>query len=159
VAAAFQALSRALERSQIRYVLAVSCDHRVAAGAGRTIGADKLAARLPGRAWQLLTDDELAARAAAAFPAVLAALIEPAGPYRSGPPASPLQRGGREPTDDSALIVGSGQLRTHRVGGARRVPAFAQHLRDNSRAAKVDLERPGEAELPVRPVTCPRVTC
>jgi hypothetical protein len=34
---------------------------------------------------QLLTDDELAARADASFPAVLAALTEPAGP--SAPPA------------------------------------------------------------------------
>jgi SRSO17 transposase len=44
-----------LERSQIRYVLAVSGDHRIPAGAGRTVGADKLAARLPGRAWQRLS--------------------------------------------------------------------------------------------------------
>jgi hypothetical protein len=35
---------------------------------------------------QLLTDDELAARADASFPAVLAALTEPAGP--GPPPAS-----------------------------------------------------------------------
>ena len=43
-----------LEDSQVRYVLAVSCDHRVPAGAERTIRADKLAARLPRRAWQRL---------------------------------------------------------------------------------------------------------
>ena len=36
-------------------MLAVSCDHRVPAGAGRTIRADKLAARLPRRAWQRLS--------------------------------------------------------------------------------------------------------
>jgi hypothetical protein len=36
---------------------------------------------------QLLTDDELAARADASFPAVLAALTEPAGP---GPPPAPF---------------------------------------------------------------------
>ena len=41
-----------LEGHQISHVLAVSCDHRVPAGAGRIIRADKLAARLPGRAWQ-----------------------------------------------------------------------------------------------------------
>jgi SRSO17 transposase len=41
-----------LEGRRISYVLAVSCDHRVPAGAGHTIRADQLAARLPGRAWQ-----------------------------------------------------------------------------------------------------------
>ena len=33
-------------------MLAVACDHRVPAGAGRTLRADQLAARLPGKAWQ-----------------------------------------------------------------------------------------------------------
>jgi hypothetical protein len=37
-----------------RYVLAVSRDHRVPAGAGRALRADVLAARLPKRAWQRL---------------------------------------------------------------------------------------------------------
>jgi SRSO17 transposase len=41
-----------LEAAQIRYALAVSCDHRVPAGAGHTIRADELTARLPRRAWQ-----------------------------------------------------------------------------------------------------------
>jgi len=45
-------LRNRLEAAQIRYVLAVSCDHRVPAGAGHTIRADELAARLPKRAWQ-----------------------------------------------------------------------------------------------------------
>ena len=40
---------------QVRYVLAVSCDHRVPAGAGRVIRADALASRLPRRAWQRLS--------------------------------------------------------------------------------------------------------
>jgi SRSO17 transposase len=44
-----------LETAQIRYVLAVSCDHRIPAGAGRALRADELAARLPGRAWQRLS--------------------------------------------------------------------------------------------------------
>jgi SRSO17 transposase len=44
-----------LEAGQIRYVLAVSRDHRVPAGAGPTIRADKLAAHLPKRAWQQLS--------------------------------------------------------------------------------------------------------
>ena len=44
-----------LEQQRIRYVLAVACDHRVPAGAGRTIRADQLAARLPRRAWQRLS--------------------------------------------------------------------------------------------------------
>lgn len=44
-----------LEDSQVRYVLAVSCDHRVPAGAGHAIRADQLAARLPRRAWQQLS--------------------------------------------------------------------------------------------------------
>jgi SRSO17 transposase len=41
-----------LEAAQIRYVLAVSCAHRVPAGAGRTLRAGELATRLPRRAWQ-----------------------------------------------------------------------------------------------------------
>ena len=48
-------LRTSLEGRWISYVLAVSCDHRVPAGAGHTIRADKLAARLPGRAWQRLS--------------------------------------------------------------------------------------------------------
>ena len=44
-----------LEEAQVRYVLAVSCDHRVPAGAGRTLRADQLAGRLPKRAWQRLS--------------------------------------------------------------------------------------------------------
>jgi SRSO17 transposase len=44
-----------LEERQVRYVLAVSRDHRVPAGAGRTLRADALAARLPKRAWQRLS--------------------------------------------------------------------------------------------------------
>ena len=47
-----------LEDSRIRYVLAVSCDHRVPAGAGHAIRADELAARLPRRAWQRLSAGE-----------------------------------------------------------------------------------------------------
>ena len=43
-----------LEDSQVRYVLAVSCDHRVPAGAGH-LRADALAARLPRRSWQRLS--------------------------------------------------------------------------------------------------------
>ena len=43
-----------LEEAQVRYVLAVSRDHRVPAGAGRALRADALAARLPKRAWQRL---------------------------------------------------------------------------------------------------------
>jgi SRSO17 transposase len=44
-----------LEDSQIRHVLAVSCDHQVPAGAGHAIRADMLAARLPRRSWQRLS--------------------------------------------------------------------------------------------------------
>jgi SRSO17 transposase len=44
-----------LETQRIAYVLAVACDHRVPAGPGRTIRADQLAARLPGKAWQRLS--------------------------------------------------------------------------------------------------------
>ena len=44
-----------LETHRIAYVLAVACDHRVPAGAGRTIRADHLAVRLPGKAWQRLS--------------------------------------------------------------------------------------------------------
>lgn len=44
-----------LEDQHIAYVLAVACDHRVPAGAGRTVRADELAARLPKRAWQQLS--------------------------------------------------------------------------------------------------------
>jgi SRSO17 transposase len=47
-----------LKDSHLRYVLAVSCDHRVPAGGGRTIRADRLAARLPRRAWQQLSAGE-----------------------------------------------------------------------------------------------------
>jgi SRSO17 transposase len=47
-----------LEGEQIACVLAVSCDHRVPAGAGRAIRADALAGRLPGQAWQRLSAGE-----------------------------------------------------------------------------------------------------
>jgi SRSO17 transposase len=41
-----------LEKEKIAYVVAVACDHRVPAGAGRTIRADQVAAKVPARAWQ-----------------------------------------------------------------------------------------------------------
>jgi SRSO17 transposase len=44
-----------LEDQRIAYVLAVACDHRVPASAGRTVRADQLAARMPRRAWQRLS--------------------------------------------------------------------------------------------------------
>jgi SRSO17 transposase len=44
-----------LEQARIRYVLAVSCDHRIHIGAGHTLRAGHLAARLPKRAWQRLS--------------------------------------------------------------------------------------------------------
>jgi hypothetical protein len=39
------------------------------------------------------------------------------------------------------------QFGGHHLGGAVRVSALAQHLRDNGRAAKVNLERLVEVEL------------
>ena len=39
-------------------MLAVACDHRVPAGAGRALRADELAARLPKQAWQRLSAGE-----------------------------------------------------------------------------------------------------
>jgi SRSO17 transposase len=47
-----------LEEQGIAHVLAVACHHRVPAGAGRTLRADELAARLPKRAWQRLAAGE-----------------------------------------------------------------------------------------------------
>ena len=44
-----------LEDQGLRYVLAVACDHHVPAGAGKTLRADTLAARLPARAWQRIS--------------------------------------------------------------------------------------------------------
>jgi SRSO17 transposase len=44
-----------LEERKICYVVAVACDHRVPAGAGQAIRADRLAARVPGRGWQTLS--------------------------------------------------------------------------------------------------------
>jgi len=41
-----------LEDAGIAYVVAVSCDHRVPAGAGKVIRADKLAAKIPAHGWQ-----------------------------------------------------------------------------------------------------------
>jgi SRSO17 transposase len=44
-----------LEESKISYVVAVSCDHRVPVGAGKTIRADRLAAKVPARGWQTMS--------------------------------------------------------------------------------------------------------
>jgi SRSO17 transposase len=44
-----------LEESKISYVVAVACDTLVPAGAGRTIRADALAAKVPGRGWQTMS--------------------------------------------------------------------------------------------------------
>jgi SRSO17 transposase len=40
-----------LEEARVAYVVAVSCDHHVPAGAGKTIRADALAAKVPARGW------------------------------------------------------------------------------------------------------------
>jgi SRSO17 transposase len=44
-----------LEKSKIAYVVAVACDTRVPAGAGQTIRADKLAAKVPASAWHRMS--------------------------------------------------------------------------------------------------------
>jgi SRSO17 transposase len=44
-----------LEENKVAYVVAVACDHRVPAGAGRAIRADALAAKVPARGWQRLS--------------------------------------------------------------------------------------------------------
>jgi SRSO17 transposase len=44
-----------LEKNEVAYVVAVACDHRVPAGAGRLIRADALAAKVPARGWQRLS--------------------------------------------------------------------------------------------------------
>jgi SRSO17 transposase len=44
-----------LEENKVSYVVAVSCDHRVPAGAGKMIRADRLAAKVPARGWQRMS--------------------------------------------------------------------------------------------------------
>jgi SRSO17 transposase len=44
-----------LEDNKVCYVVAVACDHRIPAGAGRDIRADRLAAKVPARGWQRLS--------------------------------------------------------------------------------------------------------
>jgi SRSO17 transposase len=44
-----------LEENTISYVVAVACDHRIPAGTGRTIRADRLAAKVPARGWQQMS--------------------------------------------------------------------------------------------------------
>jgi len=44
-----------LQDNAICYVVAVSCDHRVPAGAGKAIRADRLAAKVPRRGWQRMS--------------------------------------------------------------------------------------------------------
>jgi hypothetical protein len=44
-----------LEEQQVAYAVAVSCDHRVPAGAGQTIRADRLAAKVPARGWHRMS--------------------------------------------------------------------------------------------------------
>jgi SRSO17 transposase len=44
-----------LEEEKISYVVAVACDHRVPAGAGRMIRADQLAVKVPARGWQRMS--------------------------------------------------------------------------------------------------------
>ncbi len=44
-----------LEEARVSYVVAVACDHRVPAGAGRAIRAGTLAAKVPARGWQRMS--------------------------------------------------------------------------------------------------------
>jgi SRSO17 transposase len=44
-----------LEENKVAYVVAVACDHRVPAGTGRVIRADRLAAQVPARGWQRMS--------------------------------------------------------------------------------------------------------
>jgi hypothetical protein len=59
----------------------------------------------------------------------------------SWPPPGLLQGVGGEAADHAALIFRLGQLRSHHVGSAVRGSVLAQRLRDDRRAADVDLER------------------
>jgi hypothetical protein len=84
-------------------------------------------------------------------------LPHPAKRIRSWPPHGPLQRVGSESSDAGALTIGFSQLSGHHVGGAQRVPAFAQNLGDQGRTAKIDFKRPGEVKFPLRRLTGPCV--
>jgi SRSO17 transposase len=44
-----------LEETRVAYVVAVSCDHHVPAGAGKTIRAGALAAKVPARGWHRMS--------------------------------------------------------------------------------------------------------
>jgi SRSO17 transposase len=44
-----------LEKNKVAYVVAVACDTRVPGGAGQTIRADRLAAKVPARGWQTMS--------------------------------------------------------------------------------------------------------
>ncbi len=44
-----------LEEARVAYVVAVSCDHLVPAGAGKAIRADTLAAKVPARGWHTMS--------------------------------------------------------------------------------------------------------
>jgi SRSO17 transposase len=44
-----------LEEAKVAYVVAVACDHRVPGGAGHTIRADRLAARVPAPGWHRMS--------------------------------------------------------------------------------------------------------
>ena len=65
----------------------------------------------------------------------------------SWPPPGLLQRVSGEAADHAALTLRPGQLRGHHVGGAVRVSVLAQRLRDDRRAADVDLERLAVVEV------------
>jgi hypothetical protein len=82
-----------LETRRIAHVLAVACDHRVPAGAGRTLRADQLAARLPGKAWQQLS----AARARRLAPDALVTLATP--PPAPRPDLPPPEANSQRPGD------------------------------------------------------------
>jgi SRSO17 transposase len=78
-----------LEKEGICHVVAVARDTTVPAGAGRTIRADQLAARVPGKGWQRLSCGH-----GSKGERLYDWAISPAGPAPAGPPLPGLGRAG-----------------------------------------------------------------
>ncbi len=130
-----------LEQQHIAYVLAVARDHRVPAGAGRTVRADELAARLPGRAWQRLPAGD-GARGHRWHDWARVTISSP------GPGHRPLVRRGRQPAGSRARLDISRETSRggcHGVRPQNGSPVSAPH-REKDRASRyAEVGAPGHA--------------
>jgi DDE superfamily endonuclease len=165
-----------LQERNVSYVAAVACDHRAPAGAGQTIRADALAAKVPDRGWhrmscgpgskgERLYDRALAPardgrqlllhlqRGAGLLPVLVPAHRDPrrAGAGRRGPVGGRGELPGRQERDRARSLPGP---QARRLVPARHPGHVRARLAGRHRCRRRDRNRPAASPVKRGPAGC-----